>query len=330
MQCNRESRKGKVKMKVRDPNTVAEGKRTAPENNVDDIRSQKAMLAFERYQKKKSVQIQNKRVRFIAIRKCIRPLLRFLLFGQRKIYGFQVEVLKQINSKNYPVIFAVTHIGKWDFEIVCEKIPCHFYVVASDFINTYGKSGGWFFNANGVVWINEYSREDKDNTKKRMKQILDQGGNVMIFPEGTWNISENEIIRDIAYGTADVAIQTRAAIIPVAVEQYEERFVINMGDILSATDFDDKAILTTVLRDTLATLKWEIWEKEGIQERAELSDTFWEDFIIERCKEWPKYSMKEQIFNTFIPKEKLEYWQLQKDLKTGLLPRWYELAMKCL
>lgn len=37
--------------------------------------------------------------------------------------------------------------------------------------------------------------------------------------------------------------------------------------------------------------------------------------------------MREQIINTYIPKGKLEYWQVQKDLKTGLLPMWYELAL---
>lgn len=72
-------------------------------NRESKTRSQKAMLAFERYQKKKSVQVQHNRSGFIAIRKYIRPLLRFLLFGQRKIYGFQVEVLKHINfAKNQP------------------------------------------------------------------------------------------------------------------------------------------------------------------------------------------------------------------------------------
>lgn len=115
--------------------------------------------------------------------------------------------------------------------------------------------------------------------------VLNQGDNVMIFPEGTWNLSENEIVRDIAFGTADVALQTGAAIIPIAVEQYESRFVINMGGMLSVAGFTDKTNLTVALRDALATLKWEIWEREGIQNRAELPDSYWEDFIEKRRKE---------------------------------------------
>ena len=292
-------------------------------------RSQKAIQAFEAYQKKKSAQVQsNEKLEYVRFRKCIRPLLRLLLFGQRKICGFEVEVLKQIRlPKKHPIIFAVSHIGKWDIEILYEQIPYHYYLVVSDFINTYGRIGGCFFNANGAIWVNEDSKQDKANTKEWMKQILKQGNNIMIFPEGTWNLSENEIIRDIAYGTADAAIETGAAIIPIAVEQYVNRFVINIGDSLSFADFADKMNLTVALRDILAALKWEIWEREGIQSRAELPDTYWEDFIMKRRKEWPGYSMREQIINTYIPKEKLEYWQVQKDLKTGLLPKWYEMAV---
>ena len=38
--------------------------------------------------------------------------------------------------------------------------------------------------------------------------------------------------------------------------------------------------------------------------------------------------MKEQIINTYNPKYKLEYWQVQKELKTGLIPKWHEMAMR--
>lgn len=71
-------------------------------------------------------------------------------------------------------------------------------------------------NLNGVVYVDEEDRVDRSNTKSFMIKLLQSGRNVMILPEGTWNLSENEIIRDIAYGTADVAISAGAAIIPIA------------------------------------------------------------------------------------------------------------------
>lgn len=47
-------------------------------------------------------------VSFIHIKKCIRPILRLLLFLQRKVFGFQVEVIHRTKLKNNnPAIFAV-------------------------------------------------------------------------------------------------------------------------------------------------------------------------------------------------------------------------------
>lgn len=291
-----------------------------------------AGTAFERYQRQKAAIIQkNREIPFVRVKKHIRPILRLLLYLQRKTVGFQVEVIHRtkLNNKN-PVIFAVTHIGKWDMEIVNEQLPYHFYIVASDFINTYRKISGCFLNCTGIIWVNVHNRKDRHNTKKMMKKVMEQGDNVMIFPEGAWNLYEAEIVRDIAYGTAEVSVAMNADIIPIAVEQYGKRFVINMGQPMHPCDYKKKKeLLTLALRDRMATLKWEIWEREGVQRRAAVPEDYWDDFIAQRQDEWKGYFMKEQL-DTFIPKEKLEYWSVQKDLKTGYLPRWYQMALECM
>lgn len=52
---------------------------------------------------------------------------------------------------------------------------------------------------------------------------------------------------------------------------------------------------------------------------------YWEKFIQERRSEWKGYSMREQVVNTYIPKDKWEYWQIQKDLRTNKIPLWYRI-----
>lgn len=87
-------------------------------------RSQKAIQAFEAYQEKKRAQIQNnEKLKHMEARKCIRPLLRLLLFGQRKLCGFQVEMLNKVTFEiKRPVIFAVTHIGKWEAGFLIQMV----------------------------------------------------------------------------------------------------------------------------------------------------------------------------------------------------------------
>lgn len=289
-----------------------------------------AEAAFRRYQEKKAEMIRNKRkIPLIMLKRLLRPVLRLVLFAQRKFVGFRVELMHITKKRNRsPVIFAVTHMGKWDFEIVNEQIPQQCYVVASDFVNSYRKISGYFMAANGVIWVDGHNSEDRHNTKEMMKKVISQGGNILIFPEGAWNLHECEIVRDIAYGTAEVAICMGTEIIPVAVEQYGKRFVIHMGETLHPADFNcDKEMLTQVLRDTLASLKWEIWEREGVQRRETIPADYWRDFIAWQCGEWKGYSMREQMF-TFIPKNKREYWSVQQDLRTGYLPEWYKIMLK--
>lgn len=285
---------------------------------------------LERYKKNKILILkQKKKLPNDTIRKLLRPFFRSCLWIQRKINGFSVEVLNKVKvPQDRSIIFAVTHIGKWDFEIVNEQIKEQFFVIVADFMHMYGTVSGFFMRLNGVIYVDEESREDKANTKSVMIKLLQSGKNVMIFPEGTWNLSENEIIRDIAYGTADAAISANAVIVPIAVEQYRRQFVICFGNMLDAIKLQtSKNNLTIILRDELASLKWKIWERKGICSRNTLSIDYWTQFILERCAEWWGYSMGEQVTNTFIPTNKREFWQIQRDLRTGKLPLWYLLLI---
>lgn len=52
---------------------------------------------------------------------------------------FCVKVLSGIKvPKERVVVFALIHIGKWDFEILNEQIIAQFFVVAADFMHMWG------------------------------------------------------------------------------------------------------------------------------------------------------------------------------------------------
>ena len=249
--------------------------------------------------------IKNEKCKFLKLKKEFRPIIRSGLFIQRKINGFSVEIMNEKSAfHNKPIIFVVTHIGKWDFEIVNEQIQEQFYVIAADYKNLSRGLNAIILKANGIVYVDERDKTDKLNTKEIMVRLLRCGANIMIFPEGTWNLSENSIVNDIAYGAVYSAIETGASICPIAIEQYDKRFVINMGKIIEVTGKNiNKKKLNCELRDMLATLKWQIWEREGLKKRSDISDYYWENFIEQRRREWKEYSLREQIINTYIQKK---------------------------
>lgn len=302
---------------------------------------------FDEYKNaKKRVVDNNLSIDRKLTRKIIRPIMRGALFGQRILKGQKVEKMGNFNyklPKDRSTIFVVSHIGKYDFEIVNELIKQQFYTVASDFRNMYGNFNGFMMDKFGVIFVDENSKEDKKYTSKMMKKILNSKSfgthlNIMIFSEGTWNITENEPIMDIHFGAVDAALSTNSVILPIAVEQYDRKFVVNFGDIYDPceivkadkidynnldeskeldrlTKFKEKVKTNTLLRDKLATLKYNIWEKNGVEKRKDIPDNYWENFINDRLAEWPGYSMQEQIDSVYHPKEKLEQQKVKKEFE---------------
>lgn len=125
---------------------------------------------FECYKKDKELILKGqKKVPGKRLRRFFRPLFRRCLWIQRRVNGFSVEMLNEIKvPKGRPVIFALTHIGKWDFEIVNEQIKEQSFVVAADFIHIHGTISGFFMNLNGVIYLDEEDRKDKANTLKNL------------------------------------------------------------------------------------------------------------------------------------------------------------------
>ncbi len=271
---------------------------------------------FEDYKEKKAIRLKHEKpVKGILFRKMIRPVMRAALFLQRKACGLSYEFLDgklpPRNTKR-PVVFAVSHIGKWDFEIINEAIKPHFHILAADFVAMHGTFSGFFMNAFGVIFVDVMDREDRKNSRSMMEAVLKQGDNMMIFPEAAWNFSENEIIYDIPFGCVDIALAADAAIIPICMEQYGKHFVINVGDEFYPTD---RVNSTQELRDIMASLKYKIWEHKGIQKRSELSYDYWHNFLQERMAEWKSYDIHGQITNVFMPRAKKEYFETLRDMR---------------
>ena len=104
----------------------------------------------------------------------------------------------------------------------------------------------------------------------------------MIWPEGAWNITENEVVMKLYTGAVEMAIRSGADIVPIAIEQYGKSFYVNIGKNISldkSTDLNEKRKLSDDLRDILCTLKWEIWEQFPIIPRSSLPENMRQIFV---------------------------------------------------
>ena len=314
--------------------------------NMTENRLTQAMTAFEEYKnEKKEIIDYGLSLPGVKKQKYYYPMTQFLL---RMITFFNGESISFLNEKNVrtpigrPIIFANAHKFKPDIEKITLSIKRPSVMMASDFKNSYKTINGWYFGTRPTIFVDPYSKEDKNYTYKMMVRYLQEGHDCMIFPEAVWNLSENKIVLETFFGTVRAALESNAVIICTAIERYGKKYIINRKDYfdpsLILNKYTDKSyaelqsdsqnkdlvneILTECnreLRDAMATLTFEIWEdhakKFGVESRTELPADYWQTFVTGLTSEWPGYKMSDNVEQRFHSKLEIEHEHLRADLK---------------
>lgn len=235
---------------------------------------------LERYhcQRRKQRFAQGKRLRAIRQRAAIYPLFAIFLRLDRLLRRQHITVMGSRKQHTGPVIYACTHITQNDLENIYEKLGRGCWWFVGDPCVLYKDLSGLLLYLNGSIFMETGDREDRKVAYSRAVEVLRGGGSLMIYPEGARNVSENLPVWELFQGTARMALETGAKLVPIAIEQFDRRFVINFGEELLPADFAGSAALTRRLRDALATLKWEIWEREGLCRRDSLPEGYGETY----------------------------------------------------
>lgn len=237
----------------------------------------------------------------IALRQKIHKILLHLITIDRLLQKDELVVISDKHVKsNKPIVYACTHIGGDDIQRTFEAIKDHAYLFLGDPEGIYQDFTGVILNLNGAICLETSNKKDRHIAKERSIELLKKGGSLLIYPEGAWNITDNLPVMKLYSGAVKMALETGADIVPIAIEQYENRFFVNIGENIKMEDNIDLSItnLNLKLRDELATLKWEIWEKNGLHKRSSVPENFREQFqqqIIDKCE----YGFTvEDVYNT--------------------------------
>ena len=200
--------------------------------------------------------------KFIKLHNFLHWLLVPCIMLLRKINRVKLSVICDERTKTKDsVIYACTHIGGVDIESAFEAIKSPCWLFLGDPREVYKNIDGFMLSLNGVICLDSKDKDDRRIAKETAIGLLQNGGSLMIFPEGAWNISVNQPVMGLFSGTADIAIQSKAQIVPVALECYGKDMYVAIGkNIEVAGAWEDKYELTSYLRDALVTLKWRIFE----------------------------------------------------------------------
>ena len=243
----------------------------------------------------------------IKIRKEIHNILLTLVKIDRILSKEELYVIgdKRFKNRNVPKIYACTHIGGNDAQRTFEAIEEHAYLFIADLKGLYKDLTGKMLFLNGAICFETENEDDRHIAYERALEVLSSNTNLLIYPEGCWNLTENYLTLPLYNGTVKMAYETGADIIPVAIEQYDNKFFVNIGkNIRWQSKYSNQITnMNELLRSKLATLKYEIFESRGIVSRNIITDSKSENFvesIIGRC---PYPFTKEDAYNTMYRNE---------------------------
>lgn len=243
----------------------------------------------------------------IRFRKIISPVVRLVtpFTIPRKL-----KVIRRAQMPKKPIIFAAAHGFKEDAECTLLTANKHAYMLIGALEQCFRSFQGITAWLVGPIFVNRLNKDSRKASKEKAIRAINLGANLIIFPEGTWNKSPNKLIVGLFPGVYDIAKATGAVIAPIATHR-EGKFVYAILDeCFDITKYSREEGML-VLKDKLATLRWELMEKYSVaymkdMPPAEEADTYWENYINELMAEVKYYEYETELRTKYIDKNIVE------------------------
>lgn len=198
-------------------------------------------------------------------------LYPFLMFLTGTKVRYRIEKLNECEVlSDKPVIYVANHGAFPDTPIMLRATGRRSYIFSGKQNLTFID---WvFFILNGVIWVDRKDKEDMVASKEALLAYLRKGQSILWFPEGTWNLTPNQLMMHMKWGVIEIARQADAQIVPVILHYDREAMTcsVKFAAPMNGVDFEDKAEAICHLRDTLATMRWDFFERQPILHRKEV------------------------------------------------------------
>ena len=141
--------------------------------------------------------------------KLLTPLMRLLF----KIYYNPKIIHKEYIPKNGSIIIACNHKHLFDqcLTIMATKRPIN-YMAKKEYFDGHL---AFFFKFVGCIPVDRSKKDD--HAKSLALDVLNNGGAIGIFPEGTRNRHKDKLLLDFKYGAVSMAFKTDSYVVPCAI-----------------------------------------------------------------------------------------------------------------
>lgn len=249
----------------------------------------------------------------IRLRDSLHPLLMFLTGTKVRCRVEVVNACQPIPGK--PIIFAANHSAFQDTPIMLRVTKRRSYIFSGRqnlaFID-------WvFFVLNGTIWVDRKSKEDMAASKDAVLEYLAKGQSILWFPEGTWNLTSAQLMMPMKWGIVDITRTAGAQIVPAALDYDREKNIcrVKFGAPLTGDALENKAEAIRDLRDTMATLRWDLMCSQPVIHRADITPEQLQKEMYRVIDEYPPLDWEYERSCIYHPQPGVEI------VPSGLVPR---------
>lgn len=220
------------------------------------------------------------------IRRLIHPMLRpiLCLASGRNIH---VESYPELD-KNQPYIFVSTH-GFVDDVITNYSVTdrsAYMLIGTPDQVEHNPLMyASWLC---GMVFVDKTNTKSRNDAVEKMVRVLENGSSIIVYAEGAWNNTENQLVQPLFASPWILAQRTGCKIVPISMyQEYKQKDIwYRAGEPIDLAKMDKQEALEK-LRDIMATLTWELIEDHAtVMKRAELGPEPRLDYNDERMREY--------------------------------------------
>lgn len=225
-----------------------------------------------------------------------------------------------------PVIWAPNHAFKDDTLASILAAYRHSYILFGSLPQFYNTFDGITAFINGVNMANRKVKESKHSSIDKSIKTIEYGADLLIFSEGVWNKSPNQLLLDLWPGIYRIAKETGSLIVPMAhyIKDCSQKGRSNpihtvIADPIRIDDLSEKAGLE-YLRDAIATWYYLMMERYGKSTREEELQGFrsaneaWEYKLWERVNTTDRYDSVIEYNANYNPKEKIDLINVWNEL----------------
>ena len=224
----------------------------------------------------------------IKVRKFFAPLLRKMYVTQVD-YRIVIEKREKLKRSRTGRIFALNHRQANDIVIGANAVNQSAYIVFGNPYLAFETLNGLGLWAYGMILLKCDEITRRKAAYEKMKYVIEHGGNIIIFPEGYWNLDDNGqkherheadghksdywLIQDINIGILRLVQETGCEIVPTILH-YEEvnkkKCFVYRGKPFRISKEADIFAKKDELVGCMTDMYWYLMEKHSSYKRAEL------------------------------------------------------------